>query len=107
MHTSARAIRLAWPSFREPKGRLLGLPFVAAACSPALPYGWQVCLGAGVLAVLANFIVFVPITALMLNGGQAMRSDVEIPPLTPRAYAVLLLLWTATAWLFAAALQVR
>lgn len=107
MHSSARAIRLAWPSFREPAGRVLGLPFVVAACSPAVWFEWQACLAAGVLAVLANFIVFVPLTALMLNGGQAMRSDVEIPALTPRAYAVLLLLWTATAWLFAGALQVR
>jgi hypothetical protein len=84
-----------------------GLPFVAAACSPALSFGWQVCLAAGVLAVLANFIVFVPLTALALNGGQALRNDVEVPALTPRAYAVLLLLWTATAWLCAVALQAR
>jgi hypothetical protein len=86
---------------------MLGLPFVAAACSPALLFGWQICLAAGVLAILANFIVFVPVTALILNGGQAMRSDLEIPPLTPRAYSVLLLLWAATAWLCAAALQAR
>jgi hypothetical protein len=86
---------------------MLGLPFVAAASSPALAFGWQICLAAGVLAVLANFIVFVPLTALMLNGGQAMRSDLEIPPLTPRAYVILLLLWAAAAWLCAAALQGR
>jgi hypothetical protein len=104
MHSSGSAI-LAWPSLREWRGRMLGLPFVIAACSPALLFGWQVCLAAAVLAILANFIAFVPLTVLALNGGQAMRSDLDVPPLTSRAYLGLLLLWTAAVWVSAAALS--
>ena len=104
MHATGSAL-LAWPSLREARGRMLGLPFVVAACSPAAMFGWSVCVAAAVLAVLANFIVFVPLTVLMLNGGQAMRGDLEMPPLTARAYFGLLLLWTATSWAAAAALN--
>jgi hypothetical protein len=104
MHSTGSAL-LAWPSLREARGRMLGLPFVIAACSPAALFGWSVCLAAAVLAVLANFIAFVPLTVLMLNGGQAMRSDRDMPPLTTRAYFGLLLLWTATIWVAAAALD--
>jgi hypothetical protein len=84
---------------------MLGLPFVAAACSPAAMFGWPVCVAAAVLAVLANFIAFVPLTVLVLNGGRAIRSDHDMPPLTARAYFGLLLLWTATSWAAAAALD--
>jgi hypothetical protein len=104
MYSTGSAL-LAWPSLREARGRMLGLPFVIAAASPAAIFGWSVCLGAAVLAVLANFIAFVPLTVLMLNGGQAMRSDLDVPPLTARAYFGLLLLWTATTWVAAAALN--
>jgi hypothetical protein len=104
MHSSEPAI-LAWPSLREWRGRMLGLPFVIAAASPAMAFGRDACLAAGVLAILANFIVFVPLTVLALNGGQAVRGDLEAPPLTVRAYAGLLLLWTITVWIFAAALS--
>ena len=96
---------LAWPSLRQARGRMLGLPFVIATCSPAGMFGWRVCFAAAVLAVLANFIAFVPMTVLTLNGGQAMRSDLDVPPLTPRAYFGLLLLWTVTTWVAAAALN--
>ncbi len=102
MDTSGSAI-LAWPSLREWRGRLLGLPFVLAACSPASLFGWQVCLAATVPAILANFIAFVPLTVLALNGGQALRSDLDAPPLTARAYLGLLLLWTAAVWASAVA----
>jgi hypothetical protein len=104
MHSSEGAI-LAWPSLREWRGRMLGLPFVLAACSPVASFGWDVCVAAGVLAVLANFIVFVPLTVLALNGGRAVRDNILMPPLTPRAYLVLFLLWTGTVWVFAAALN--
>jgi hypothetical protein len=100
MHTSGSVIS-AWPSLREWRGRMLGAPFVLAACSPAAVFGWRACLGAAVLAILANFIAFVPLTVLALNGGQAMRSDLDAPPLTSRAYVGLLLLWTATIWISA------
>jgi hypothetical protein len=37
-----------------------------------------------------------------LNGGDALSEEAPVPALTARAYGVLLLLWTTTAWLGAA-----
>ncbi len=62
-------------------------------------FGWQACLAALTIATLATFLVYVPLTALALNGGNALVEDAPPPALTARAYAVLLVLWTATAWL--------
>ena len=104
MHSSGSTI-VAWPSLREWRGRMLGLPFVIAACSPGAAFGWDVCVGAGVLAILSNFVVFVPLTVLALNGGRAVQDNLHVPPLTPLAYLALLLLWTTTIWIAAAALS--
>jgi hypothetical protein len=93
---------LAWPSLSDARGRLLGLPFVLAAFGPGLVSGWQACLAALTIASLASFLVYVPLTVLALNGGSALTEDAPVPALTARAYAVLLTLWTATAWLGAA-----
>jgi hypothetical protein len=93
---------LAWPSLRHARGRLLGLPFVLAAAVPGLVSGWQACLAALTIASLASFLVYVPLTVLALNGGSALTEDAPVPALTARAYAVLLTLWTTTAWLSAA-----
>jgi hypothetical protein len=95
---------LAWPSLHHTEGRLLGLPFVLAACAPGLVFPWRACVVALLLASVANFLVFVPMTALAFNGGAALRDDEPAPPLTPRAYVLLFALWTATAWLGAAML---
>ena len=94
---------LAWPSLRHAQGRLLGLPFVLAAGSTGCVLGWPACFAALMIASLASFLVYVPMTALALNGGGALTEDAPMPPLTPRAYLVLLLLWTATAWVGAVA----
>lgn len=93
---------LAWPSLRDTDGRLLGLPFVVGACAPGLVVPWSACLAALLVASMANFLVYVPMTALALNGGAALRVDAPTPALTPRAYVVLLVLWTATIWAAAA-----
>jgi hypothetical protein len=98
---------LAWPSLHHSKGRLLGLPFVVAACTPALFYPLSTCIAALMVASVASFLVFVPLTALALNGGVALGDDAPLPPLTPRAYAVLLLLWTTSAWAGAALASLR
>ncbi len=90
---------LAWPSLNHSQGWLLGLPFVLAAFGPCLVLGGQVCLAVLTIATLATFLVYVPLTALALNGGNALVEDTPPPALTARAYAVLLVLWTATAWL--------
>jgi len=93
----------AWPSLRDPGGRLLGLPFVLAASGLGFVLGWQACLASLAIASLASFLVYVPLTVLALNGGGALADDAPVPALTVRAYAVLLTLWTMTAWLGAAA----
>ena len=94
---------LAWPSLRNAEGRWLGLPFVLTACAPGMVLQWRACVAALMLASVASFLVYVPMTALALNGGVALREDMPAPPLTPRTYVLLLVLWTSTAWLAAAA----
>jgi hypothetical protein len=96
---------LAWPSLRHARGRLLGLPFVVVAFVPGFVLGWQACFAALMIASLASFLVYVPLTVLALNGGGALTEDAPVPALTARAYAALLTLWTTTAWLGAAAAQ--
>jgi hypothetical protein len=88
----------AWPSLHDARGRLLGLPFVLLAFGPGLVLGWQACFAALMIASLASFLVYVPLTVLALNGGGALPEDAPAPALTVRAYAVLLALWTATVW---------
>jgi hypothetical protein len=90
---------LAWPSLRDARGRLLGLPFVLTAAVPGILFGWQASVAALILASVASFVVFVPMTALALNRGAALSEDATLPPLTVRSYVVLLVLWTAAAWL--------
>ena len=95
---------LAWPSLQNAEGRLLGLPFVLAACAPSLVFEWRASIAALMIASVASFLVYVPMTALALNGGAALAEDAPAPTLTVRAYVLLLVLWTATAWLGAAML---
>ena len=94
---------VSWPSLRNAHGMLLGLPFVLAACAPAVRFGWSACVAGLLVASLANFLVYLPLTALALNNGNAIREDQPAPRLTARAYATLLALWAVTSW-FAAAL---
>ena len=61
--------------------------------------GGQACVAVLMIATLATFLVYVPLTALALNGSNALVEDAPVPALTARAYAGLLVLWTATAWL--------
>ena len=90
---------LAWPSFRDGRGRLLGLPFVMTAVAPGVVLEWQAWLASLLIASVATFMVYMPLTVLALNGGAALRDDQPAPALTPRAYVALLMLWTLTAWL--------
>ena len=94
---------LTWPSLRHAEGRWVGLPFILAACAPGLVYPWRACIAALMFASVASFLVYVPMTALALTGGVALTEDSPAPPLTLRAYVLLLVLWTSTAWLAAAA----
>jgi hypothetical protein len=93
---------LVWPSLHDARGRLLGLPFVLTAAVPGILFGWQASVAGLIVASVASFVVFVPMTALALNRGAALPEDATLPPLTARSYVVLLALWTVTAWLGAA-----
>lgn len=90
---------LAWPSLRDARGRLLGLPFVLTAAAPGLAVEWHACVASLLIASVATFLVYVPLTALALNGGAALRDGEPAPPLTARAYVALLVLWAMTVWL--------
>jgi hypothetical protein len=81
---------------------LPGLPHVAAALATYFVFGAQACVTGLLLATLASFVVYLPVTALTLNGGQAIAEDGPAPVLTTRALVVLLGLWTVTAWAGAA-----
>ncbi len=77
---------------------LPGLPHVAAALATYFVFGGEACVTGLLLATLASFVVYLPVTALTLNGGQAIAADGPAPVLTTRAQVVLLGLWTVTAW---------
>jgi hypothetical protein len=81
---------------------LPGLPHVAAALATYFMFGGQACMAGLLLAALASFVVYLPLTALALNGGRAIPAEMAAPVLTMRAQIVLLGLWTVTAWAGAA-----
>jgi hypothetical protein len=81
---------------------LPGLPHVAAALATYFVFGAQGCVTGLLLATLASFVVYLPVTALTLNGGRPIAADGPAPVLTTRAQMVLLGLWTLTAWIGAA-----
>ncbi|HQT78065.1 MAG: hypothetical protein B7Z80_17770 [Rhodospirillales bacterium 20-64-7] len=71
----------------------------AAVASAAWPvFGGAACIAGLLLATLASFVVYLPLTALALNGGGPIAADAPAPAMTPLARVVLLGLWTATAW---------
>ena len=75
---------------------------MAAALATYFVFGAQGCVTGLLLATLASFVVFLPVTALALNGGRAIAADGPAPALTAKAQVALLGLWTATAWIGAA-----
>jgi hypothetical protein len=81
---------------------LPGLPHVAAALATYFAFGARGCVTGLLFATLASFVVYLPVTALTLNGGRPIAADGPAPVLTTRAQLVLLGLWTATAWAGAA-----
>jgi hypothetical protein len=81
---------------------LPGLPHVAAALATYFVFGGQACVTGLLLATLASFVVYLPLTALALNGGRAIEADAPAPVFSTRSQMVLLGLWTVTAWAGAA-----
>ncbi len=99
-----RAVR-ALSGFSHPAAGqqwLPGLPHVAAGLATYPLFGMQACMTGLLLATLASFVVYLPVTALTLNGGRAIAEDAPAPALTVGAQVVLLVLWTLTAWAGAA-----
>lgn len=102
MHSRQQTIPPGWPSLPHVRGQYLGLPFLLMALGPALLLGWKACFVALMIANVATFVVYVPLTVLVLNGGAPLVADELAPSLTPCSYVVLLALWTVTAWVGAA-----
>ena len=87
---------------RSERTWLPGLPHAVLACATWPVFGGSACVTGLLLAALASFVVFLPLTALALNHGEAIAEDAPAPALTPLAHGVLLGLWGATAGLGAA-----
>jgi hypothetical protein len=81
---------------------LPGLPHAVAALATYFAFGGQACVTGVLLAALASFVVYLPLTALALNGGRPIGAEAPTPAFTTRARLVLLGLWTVTAWAAAA-----
>jgi hypothetical protein len=81
---------------------LPGLPHAVAGVATYFVFGAQACVTGLLLATMASFVVYLPVIALTLNGGQALKADAPTPVLTTRAQLMLLGLWTLTAWAGAA-----
>jgi len=88
--------------WRNDRPWLPGLPHAAAAMAACLVFGAQACLTGLLMATLASFVVYLPMTALALNQGRPLAADAAAPELTARAQIVLWALWTITAWVGAA-----
>ena len=77
---------------------LPGLAHVIAACAAAPVLGVAPAIAGLLMATLVSFVVYLPLTVLALNGGEALAEHEDAPVLTPAARVTLLVLWTATAW---------
>src|SRR4051794_38539594 len=77
---------------------LPGLPHAAAGLATYFVFGGQACVTGLLLATLASFVVYLPVTALALNGGQPIRPDAPARVFPARLQRMLLGLWTLTAW---------
>lgn len=77
---------------------LPGLPHAVAALAVWPVWGASACITGLLLATLASFVVYLPLTALALNGGEAIAADAQPPALTRGAQRLLLGLWAVTVW---------
>ena len=87
---------------RYAAAHLIGLPHLLAASTPGLVFGISGMVTGLVLASLACFVIYLPILALLLNGGAPLPETAPAPRLTRSTWALLLVVWTATAWAGAA-----
>jgi hypothetical protein len=96
---AVRALGFGWGADRR---LLAGLPPVVMGLATWRVFGGPACVTGLLLATLASFVVYLPVTSLVLSGGRAIAVDAAAPVLTVRAWVVLFGLWTATAWVGAA-----
>jgi hypothetical protein len=94
---AVRALTGGFPHSAE-QPWLPGLPHVAAGLATYFVFGVQACLSGLLLATLASFVIYLPLTALALNGGRAISATAAAPVFTARAQWLLMALWTLTAW---------
>jgi hypothetical protein len=99
-----RAVRALTGGFANSIGQpwLPGLPHAVAALATWFAFGGIACITGLLMATVASFVVYLPLTALALNGGEPLDLDAPAPVLPPRAQVVLFGLWTLTAWTAAA-----
>lgn len=90
------------PPAQSERSWLPALPHVIVACSTLPVFGASACITGLLLAALAGFVVYLPLTALALNHGAAIAPEAPAPELTRTARITLLALWGATAWAGAA-----
>lgn len=83
---------------RHDRTWLTGVPHIVACCASGLVFGAPACLAGLVLAALAGFVVYLPLTTLALNHGRPLGADEAAPDLSLGAQAGLLVLVAATAW---------
>jgi hypothetical protein len=95
-----RAVRALSGGFAGSADRpwLPGLPHVIAAMATWLVFDAGACVTGLLMATLASFVVYLPLTALALNGGEPVGPDAPAPVLPAWARVVLFALWTLTAW---------
>jgi hypothetical protein len=94
----SRTLTLASTAASSDRLWLPGLPHVLAAGLIWPVFGSSAFLSGLLLASLASFVVYLPLTALALNKGEPIAEGAAAPGLTGTAHFALLALWTATAW---------
>jgi hypothetical protein len=99
-----RAVRALTNGFADSTGQpwLPGLPHAIAALSTWFAFGGPACVTGLLMATLASFVVYLPLTALALNRGEGLPEDAPAPILPLGAKIALFALWTITAWSAAA-----
>ncbi len=77
---------------------LPGLPHALAGLAAAFVFGAGPAIGGLLLATLISFVIYLPLTALALNGGRAIPADQPAPALPVGVQVLLLGLWALTVW---------
>jgi hypothetical protein len=80
---------------------LPGLAHVLGAATTLPVFGGAACAVGLLMTSLVSFVVWLPLTALALNGGAPLAEDAAAPDLTPNARRTLFVLFVGTAWLAA------